>query len=81
MDVRQAQPAVEGKFIWVLINTFFLLARLTDFIVLFPFDGSSRVDANNMLITILSKLIDGSTGGRYFIAVKLLIGPVRELPG
>jgi hypothetical protein len=30
---------------------------------------------------MLSKLIDRSNGGSYFIAAKLLIGPVRELPG
>ena len=30
---------------------------------------------------MLKKVIDGSNGGRYCIAVKLLIGPVRELPG
>jgi len=29
----------------------------------------------------LSKLIDRSRIGSYLIAAKLLIGPVRELPG
>ena len=70
-----------GKFISVFIRTFFLLARLGDFILLFPFDGTRPVAANNMLITMLSKVIDGSDRGRYFIAVKLLIGALRELPG
>jgi hypothetical protein len=70
-----------AKFIWVFVKTFFLLARLGDFILLFPFDGTRPVAANNMLITMLSKVIDGSNGGRYLIAVKLLIGAVRELPG
>jgi hypothetical protein len=78
---KAAQPAVDSEIIWVLIRTFFLLARLGDFILLFPFDGTRPVAANNMLITMLSKVIDGSNGGRYFIAVKLLFGPVSELPG
>jgi hypothetical protein len=30
---------------------------------------------------MLNQVIDGSGGGRYFIAAKLLIGPIRELPG
>jgi hypothetical protein len=30
---------------------------------------------------MLSMLIDRSNGGYYFIVAKLLIGPVRELPG
>ena len=30
---------------------------------------------------MLSKLIDRSNGGCYFVAAKLLIGPVRELSG
>jgi hypothetical protein len=81
LDVRQGQPAVDSEIIWVLIRTFFLLARLGDFILLFPFDGTTPVAANNVLITMLSKVIDGSNGGRYFIAVKLLIGAVRELSG
>ena len=29
---------------------------------------------------MLSKLIDRSNGGWYFVAAVLLIGPVRELP-
>ena len=30
---------------------------------------------------MFSKLIDRSNGGCYFIAAKLLIGPIREIPG
>ncbi len=30
---------------------------------------------------MLSKLIDRGRGGCYLIAAKLLIGPVRDLPG
>ena len=71
-----ATRQLTGKFISVFIRTFFLLARLGDFILLLPFDGSRPVDANNMLITILSEVFAGPNGGRYFIAAKLLIGPI-----
>jgi hypothetical protein len=81
LKCKSRQPAIDREFIWVFIGTFFLLAPLSDFILLFPFDGRGPVDANNMLITMLTKFIDGSDGGRYFVAAKLLIGPVRELPG